>query len=271
MERDLLRALFGGDLTLALVGGLFALARVGPALWIAPFLGGRMVPPVVKIASSLAFAAVLSPHLIVAVRPLAGAPAAVLLSLLVKEAAVGAALGFVVALVFLAAEAAGRLADAMRGASLAEVMVPPLGARSSPLGDLYFQLSVVLFLSLGGHRIFVTALGASYELLPLAFFPRAQGLQSFAQLCLRLTADLLLLAVSLAAPVVAVLLLADLTLGMVNRFVPQLAVFFLAMPARALLGIAVLVLGLGLVAGALPQAMDLAVRHVTDALQALGR
>ena len=271
MDRELLRFVLGGDLAPDLLAVVLAWARVGPALWIAPFLGGRTVPPVVRVGFSLTLAILLAPQLLPLVRPLFGAPTMFWLALLVKEALVSAALGFVVALVFLGAEAAGRLADAVRGASLSEVWIPQLGRQSSPLGDFYFQFSVILFLSLGGHRIFVTALGASYEVLPLAFFPGTQGLASFAWLSTRLTADLLLLALTLAAPVVAALLLADAALGMVNRFVPQLGVTFLALPLKALLGIAVLVLALGLVAGALPQAMDLGVRQVTSALQALGK
>ena len=244
------------------------LARVGAAVWIAPFLGGRLVPAAVRVGVALALGLIMLPQLLPnappAVSPILG------LAIVTKEALVGAALGFVVGLVFWAAEAAGRLSDTVRGATLAEALIPQTGARSSPLGDLFFQLTVVLFIVLGGHRVFITALAASYEVLPLAAFPQAQGLHGFALLCGRLTADLLLLALALAAPVVAALFLADLTLGLINRFAPQINVFFLAMPAKALLGIGAVVLSVGLLLGAMPPLLDRAVRAVSKGIELLG-
>jgi type III secretion protein SpaR/YscT/HrcT len=271
VDRELLRAVLGGDLSPTLIAVGAVLARVAPTVFIAPFLGGRLVPALVKVGLSLGLAVALAPGLAAQAAGLKGAPPLLVAALLAKEVMVGAALGFVVALVFWAAEAAGRLADTARGASLAEVLVPQLGTRSSPIGDLYFQLALVLFIALGGHRLFLAALGASYSALPLASFPRAEGLAAFAALAARLSAELLLLAVALAAPVLAALFLADLTLGIMNRFVPQLQVFFVAMPAKALLGIVILVLAIGLVAGALPPALDASVRSVARAIELLAR
>jgi flagellar biosynthetic protein FliR len=263
----LLRSFLGADLSTALLAGGAVLARVGAAVWVAPFLGGKLVPATVKTALAVALALVLLPQVIATVP--AGLPPVRAVAIVGKEALVGLALGFVVAVVFWAAEAAGRLVDTTRGANLAEVLVPQTGARTSPTGLLFFLLAVVLFLVLGGHRIFITALGASYQVLPLATFPQIDGIGAFALLCGRLTADLLLLALALAAPVVAALFLADMILGLINRFAPQINVFFLAMPAKAVLGIGVLVLSVGLLLGALPPLLDRAVSMVQRALDLL--
>jgi len=261
----------GAELSVVLptLGAVFA--RVGAAIWIAPFLGGRLVPATVKTGLALLLTAVLFPQVVGTTGALAGAPPLLLAAVIGKEALVGAALGFVVALVFWAAEAAGRLADTARGANMAEVLVPQTGARSSPLGDLFIQLTLVLFIVLGGHRIFVMTLGNSFSVLPITHFPSAGGLGGFALLCGRLTADLLLIALTLAAPVIAALFLADVTLGVINRFAPQINVFFIAMPAKALLGVAVLALSAGLLLSALPPLLDRAVRLVDHALGVLAR
>jgi len=263
----LLRSFLGADLSTALLAVGAVLARVGAAVWVAPFLGGKLVPATVKTALAVALALVIYPQVIATVP--GGLSPAHAVAIVGKEALVGLALGFVVAVVFWAAEAAGRLVDTTRGANLAEVLVPQTGARTSPTGLLFFLLTVVLFLVLGGHRIFITALGASYQVLPLAAFPKIDGIGVFALLCGRLTADLLLLALALAAPVVAALFLADMILGLINRFAPQINVFFLAMPAKAVLGIGVLVLSVGLLLGALPPLLDRAVQIVQRALGVL--
>jgi flagellar biosynthetic protein FliR len=265
--RELVARILGVDPSVATLAIAAVLARVGAAVWIAPFLGGRLVPSTVKIALTLVLALVLYPEVVRTVPTGAAAPLA--LAIVAKEVFVGLALGFVGAVVFWAAEAAGRMADTARGANMAEVMVPQSGVRTSPLGDLFFQLALVLFIVLGGHRIFVSALGASYISLPVGYFPSAGGLGGFALLCGRVTADLFLIGLSLAAPVIAAIFLTDLTLGLVNRFTPQVNVFFLAMPAKAAIGIGVLVLAAGLLLGALPPLLDRATLVVSRALDLL--
>jgi flagellar biosynthetic protein FliR len=247
------------------------LARVSAAIWLAPFLGGKLVPATVKTGLSLLLTAVVFPQVAASASGLAGASPLLVAAVVAKEALVGAALGFVVAIIFWAAEAAGRLADTARGANMAEVLVPQTGARTSPLGDLFFLLTLVLFIVLGGHRIFVTTLGASYQVLPIAHFPTSSGLGGFAMLCGRLTSDLLLIALTLSAPVLAAIFLADVTLGVINRFAPQINVYFLAMPAKAVLGIAILALSVGVLLTALPPLLDQAVQMTERGLGMLGR
>ena len=266
---EILRALSRVDLAPTLLAGGAALARVAPAVWIAPFLGGRLVPTSIKMVVAFALAVCVAPQLLSETQALAHGAPLLQGAVLVKEALVGATLGFVVAVVFYAAEAAGRLADFARGAGLAETLAPQAGGSGSPLGALYLLLCLVLFISLGGHRLFITALGASYQSLPLLSFPTGVGLSGLALFACRVTAELLLIAVTLAAPVLAALFLADVTLGLINRFVPQANVYFLAMPATAALGIAVLVLAVGLIAGLLPTLLDAAVQQATRALTIL--
>jgi flagellar biosynthetic protein FliR len=243
-----------------------ALARLAPILWLAPFPGGRLVPALVKVPLALLLTLLVYPQLAPAATKIAAGGLPLVLAVIVKEALIGAALGFLVALVFHAAASAGFLADTARGATNSQVLVPQTGAKSTALGALFFQLTLVLFISLGGHRLLLMAIGSSYQALPIDVFPSTRSLGAFALLCASLTGELILLAVSLAAPVIAALLLADLALGWVNRFAPQLNVFFLAMPAKALLGVAVLVLAIGAVAAALPTSLEAGLAQLERAM-----
>jgi len=94
----------------------------------------------------------------------------------------------------------------------------------------------VIFLALGGHRMFLSVLARSYEVLPLAALPSQAGLGAMALGMVAMTAKMLALAVGLAAPVILATLLADVALGLVNRVAPQLNAWVLAMPVKALLG-----------------------------------
>jgi type III secretion protein SpaR/YscT/HrcT len=252
---------------------LFAaiLARLAPLVFVAPFFGGKLIPVTVRAALALALAVVMLPAISSGLAPLQSASTGYLTAVLVKEVLIGFALGFLLALVFYGIQAAGWLADTARGASMSEVMVPQSGVRSSAIGSLLFQLAIVLFFALGGHRIVVLAIARTYEVLPIGAFPPGRGLAAFAIFCGRLTGELFVIALSLAAPIVAAIFVADLSLGWINRFSPQLNVFFLAMPLKAALGIAVLALSLAGITAVIPEALALAVRQLDWAMRILAR
>jgi flagellar biosynthesis protein FliR len=58
------------------------------------------------------------------------------------------------------------------------------------------------------------------------------------------SAKLIEAAIGLCAPAVVALLLADILLGIVGRAVPQIPLYFVAMPLKALLGVGAVLLGL---------------------------
>ncbi|HEY3354077.1 MAG TPA: flagellar biosynthetic protein FliR [Polyangia bacterium] len=258
----------GLDLSAILLVGALAGARVIPLVLLAPFLGGKLVPAPAKIGLAGALALLVYPHVAPRVPELG--PLLVLL-LFAKELLVGVALGLCVSLVFHAAEAAGRLVDLARGASMSEALVPQSGTRASPTGDLYLQLAVVLFLAGGGHRLVLAALAHSYAVVPVVAFPGAHGLAALAGAFIDLTAGLLTVALGLAAPVLIATVLTDLALGLTNRVAPQLNAYVLGMPAKALVGAAVLLLGLSVVAGELSTAGQSAVRDLGGIIRSLGR
>jgi len=79
----------------------------------------------------------------------------------------------------------------------------------------------------------------------------AASLAPVAMLVTTSVAKLMESALGLAAPVLVAAWLADVVLGMVGRAAPQLPLYFVAMPAKALLGLGRVLLGLGARDGAL--------------------
>jgi type III secretion protein SpaR/YscT/HrcT len=237
---DLLTRLEAGQV-LAL-GGLLV-ARLLPVTFVAPFFGGPLVPAPVKIAVAVALAVLLYP----AARVSLGGPlpegSLLYVGLLLKELLVGFAIAFVATLVFRAVEMAGQAVDVLRGANLATALAPELGERVSVLADFWVQTLVVLFLAQGGHRVFLVAFAHSYAVLPVGSIPEpALGLWPATEWILVLTGHLLAVALALAAPALSALFLADVVLGLMARVAPQIQVFFLGMPLKALLAVAVVFL-----------------------------
>jgi flagellar biosynthetic protein FliR len=218
-------------------------ARTVPLAWSIPVFGGPNLPAQIRIGLGLGLSALCFP-LLVASPPAGGAVAWALLA--TREVLVGVVMGFVCACMFRAAEAAGELTDVLRGANLAGALSPVGEGRTSPLGALMLLLAAVVFLEIGGIGRVVSALGRSYEAIPLGA-PLALGERSHtaAMLVIVASAKLIEAAIGLCAPALVALLLADIVLGVIGRAVPSVPLYFVGMPLKALLGIGAVLLGLG--------------------------
>jgi len=237
------------DLEPALAFFALGSARTLPFVWLIPAFGGPSLPARVRLALGFALSALCFP--LIAGRVPSGGPVLLLL-LALRECGVGLVMGFVAACMFRAVEAAGRLTDTLRGANLADVIAPGEGSRSSPLGELLLLLSVVVFLEAGGAGILATALARSYEAVPLAAtWSGPARLHAAAFLVIVASAKLIEDAIGLAAPALVALLLADLALGALGRAVPQIPLYFVGMPAKALLGVGAVLAGLATLDSAL--------------------
>jgi flagellar biosynthetic protein FliR len=224
-------------LALALV-----LARVGPLVTLLPFLGGGALSPAVRGAVTLAVAVAVFPA--AAPEPSALPADAGLLLLGLKELLVGTSLGLVGAVAFHVLSMAGELVDQARG-GLGQVRDPSSGESASPLATFHLQVGVVLFLLMGGHRAFLAALAGSYEAIPLAELPLSpQGTLEASLLLARLVGGAIAAALMLAAPAISAILLTDLAMGLLGRAAPQVGTAFMALPLRAAVGLAMVLLTL---------------------------
>ncbi|HEY2899348.1 MAG TPA: flagellar biosynthetic protein FliR [Polyangia bacterium] len=237
--------------TILVVGG----ARVAPVAIMLPAFGGRHLPLSLRLALGALLSALAWPLVAAAYSAagLDGAGPLVWILIVGRELAVGAAVGFVASLAFHAAEVAGQLGDVLRGANAAAILTPASdGGAPSPLGTLYLLLATIIFLEIGGLSRMVAALMNSYAAVPLGLsHASVMGMQNAALVVLLASAKLLATALALAAPLVVALLLADVALAALGRVAPDLPIYFLGLPVKALLGVGMILLGLGALHGAL--------------------
>jgi flagellar biosynthesis protein FliR len=228
-------------------------ARVLPVIWLVSPLGGPRLPATVRVGFALLLALVAAPALVATAGVGALADLSVLrfTLLLARELVVGLCLGLVASAAFRAAEVAGRLGDTLRGANVAEILVPTAEERASPLGVLYLLLATIVFLQIGGVPRLVEALLSSYRTLPVGGGLGEPAARRAALVVVVASAKLIASGLALAAPVVVALWLTDLALGLVARAAPSVPVYFLGLPLKGLLAIGVVLLGLGALQGAL--------------------
>jgi flagellar biosynthetic protein FliR len=228
-------------------------ARATPIVWMVAPLGGPRLPAPARVGLGLLLAALAAPILVASAGAAAVAQASppALALLFGREVLVGLCLGFVADAAFRAAEIAGRLSDTLRGANVAEILVPTAEERSSPLGVLYLLLATIVFLQIGGVPRLCEALLDSYRVLPVGGGLDAGSARHAAAIVTAASVRLIASGVALAAPVIVALWLTDLALGLVARAAPQVPVYFIGLPLKGLMAIGLVLLSLGVLKGVL--------------------
>ena len=268
--QDLLATLYSE----AALGGwittfFLVLARWVPLVILAPFFAAKAMPASARIGIALALTVLVLPaaHQAAGTLPSTGMSLALLV---LRETLIGALIGLFVSIPFYALEAGGRLIDSVRGARMAEVMAAPTAVRASPTGALLLLLGVVLFMAVDGHLLVISAVGQSYRTLPVGGALAADAPARVIPLALHLSAQLFLVAVGIAAPVIAATILVDLSLGMAGRVAPRLQLYFLGLPIKAMGGVALLLLTLTVMLWSIGGLFRLTIRSVSAAFTALG-
>jgi len=244
-----------------ILAAVLAMARVGGAFAICPALTESMIPGVARRAAVLGFSCLAIPFIKTGMPP--GEPNYWMFGLLAfKEAVIGFLIGFFAAIPFWIAENVGNFIDNQRGATMGEVYSPLNGSQVSTTGIFFTQIVSTVFFVSGAILLVLGALYKSYAVWPV--FPAdAGGFIAFAPNApvqmLGALDGMLKTTVVISAPVIIVMFLATIGLGLVNRTAPQLNVFFLSMPVKSALGVAMLILYLPFIMDMLMYTKDSAI------------
>ena len=242
-----------------IIATVLAAIRIGCAFTMCPALGEAMIMGTARRAAVLAFAVLAVPMVLAGMPP--GEPDIVMLGLIaLREVLIGFLIGFFAAIPFWIAENVGNFIDNQRGATMGEVYSPLSGAQVSTIGIFFTQIVSVLFFASGAILFFLAALYKSYEIWPI-FGGWVEFAHNAPAQALGALDGMLRTTVVISAPPIILMFLVNIGLGFVNRTAPQLNVFFLSMPIKSAIGIAMLVIYI-------PFIMDMLM--YTDSMQVLG-
>jgi flagellar biosynthetic protein FliR len=218
---------------------LFLSARIGAALMAAPLFGGKTVPVPLRAMLSVVIGYFIASWMPLSVLPEPFSSAAIMA--LLQEIMIGLALGFVLQVAFIVPLIAGEQISGTMGLALATSIDPNSGTQSGAVGQYFSVLLTLIFLSIGAHLLWIELVVESYRLLPAgsAVFgaEQADNIVRFGGLAFATAA-------AIALPIVLVLLLVQLTTGVISRSAPSLNLFALGLPAGLLAGLAALIITL---------------------------
>lgn len=227
-------------LTALLTGGAFhfmlALCRCGAVFMLLPGFAEEETPMMLRAGFAGLFSLLIlplaAPHF-----PPMPADFVHLALLAAGEILAGFFLGWLTRLVCLSLAAAGQILSLSTG--LSSVLQPDanFGAQASGPGVLLGRLAPVLLLATPLWTLPVAALAGSYDAWPPGSTPPVADVT---QTILRATSAHVALAVRLAAPFLFIGFIWQMALGLMSRLVPQLQIYFAALPGQVLGGLLIM-------------------------------
>jgi flagellar biosynthesis protein FliR len=229
---------------------VLVLFRLAGMMIYAPLLGSGQIPRRLKALIACVLALAVARGVPPPVRPVNSL--AMLTVGIGGEIVFGLAMGLILSFSFVAAQWAGQLVGQQMGLNLSETFDPQYGSQGSIVGNLYFMLTLVVFLGVNGHRAMLMGVRASFDALPLLSVGVTPSLLG---LFLKLFQASTEMALQLAAPVLVTLLVVDLALGFIGKTMPQMNIMSAGLSIRALVGMMVLIFGLGMTSTVIRQAV----------------
>jgi flagellar biosynthetic protein FliR len=238
-----------------LLGWLAAVAypfvRIAALIGTAPILGDPSVPRAVRIGLAIFVTIVVAPGV-------QAVPHVALLSgdgflLIGRQLLIGAAMGFAIRLSFAAIEYAGDLIGLQMGLGFATLVNPETNDQSPLIGSLLNYFAMLAFLVANGPLMMIAGVAESFDAMPIA---AAGGLLDDWKMLVMSGASVFGLALHMALPVVAALLVTNVALGVMTRAAPQLNLFSIGFPITIAVGMVVLVASLPVLLGLSDHAIE---------------
>ncbi len=214
-------------------GVLMVFARLGSALMFMPGFGEANVSPRARLALALVLCIALYPATPVpAVQP---GSAVVLARLLAVEVTVGLWIGLTARALFSALQFAGYQIGQIAG--LSNAFEPSLGSfqGATMLATFLLLGGIVLLFVTDTHYLIIRALLYSYRIFPFG----TMILGDFARQTVKAVSASFYIGLTLSAPFLVMGLILNLGLGLANRMMPTLPVFFVASSALIAVALAV--------------------------------
>jgi flagellar biosynthesis protein FliR len=215
---------------------VLVLTRVLMIMLALPFLGGSMVPNQVKISLGFILSMFVFPWQAVQPASAEAIPLIAFVQAIFQEVIIGALAGMAVTMVFGVFQVAAKMMEMSAGFSSGQIFNPTLNDTGSAFDQFFVLIIYLYFFAINGHHVFLIGLQQTFQALPVN-----SGIDKL----MALTPDRLLTVfsmiiasgVQMALPIVGSILLADISLGLLNKVAPQIQVFFLGINIKIWAGL----------------------------------
>jgi flagellar biosynthetic protein FliR len=224
------------QLNVWLTSFLWPLVRILALIGTAPLFSQAAFPTMTKVGLGAFITLIVAPTIGAVPQVTVFSAAGVLI--MANQFLIGAALGMTMQIAFATIDAAGEFIGQQMGLSFATLYDPREGGNSVVVSSFLDTIAMLAFVVVDGHLQMIGALVSSFQSVPisanvLGAAVHARGWQMVAAYGESVFSTGLLLAL----PVVAALLIANLSLGILNRVAPQIGIFQVGFPVTMLIGL----------------------------------
>ena len=217
-------------------------ARVGAVVMLLPAIGEMGVPSRVRLVLALAISFALTPTVQSAYASAAPQTVVSLVIMLAQEVTAGVLVGSMARIIMSALQVAGYLIATQTGLAYAQTLDPTMNTQGAVLGNFLSILGTVMIFLTNLHHLAIGAIAGSYRMLP----PGGRlPTDDMAQLVISLVSSSFALGFQLAAPFLVFGFAVYAGLGVLARLMPQLQIFFVAVPLNILCGFLIFLAVLG--------------------------
>lgn len=221
----------------AQIFGLFLVfARVGSAFIVLPGFGEAYVTPRIRLLLAGAISFAMAPAVADRLPGLPAEPLQLLL-LLGEEIAIGLFLGMTTRLMLAALQTAGMIIGLQTSLANSFAFDPAFQQQGAVTGAWLAMIGLVLIFVTDLHHLMLRAIADSYVVFRPGEMP-AMG--DVAESATRLVSASFRIGVQMSAPFLAFGFIFFMALGLLARLMPQVQIFFIAMPLQIILGLVIL-------------------------------
>lgn len=210
--------------------------RIGAAFSVLPGFGDAMVMPRIRLLLALLVTFLVTPILGPSLPSAPPSPLGLAL-LAFGEVLIGLLLGWIARFLLTAMEIAGMIISFSMSLANAQMFNPAFATQGSVVGSFLTVTALVLIFVSDLHHLMVMGVVDSYTLFVPGEIPLVGDV---AELATRLVAQSFLIGAKIAAPFIFVGLIFYLGIGILSRLMPQVQIFFIAIPIQLILGTVVL-------------------------------
>ncbi len=204
-----------------------------------PILSHRSIPARVKVGLALLITVASQASLPEIPVVSLNSPEALLV--LLQQIVIGISLGFAVRVVFAAVALAGDLIGMQMGLNFAMFFDPSSGGQLTSLARFLGTITSLLFVTMNGHLMLITAVVRSFEVFPVGPEPFSFLRELKPHLW---GSEIFMMALWIALPLTAVLLFTNMVLGVISRVASSLQIFSIGFPVTVGVGLIGLYLSL---------------------------
>ncbi|MFH7812834.1 MULTISPECIES: flagellar biosynthetic protein FliR [Acetobacter] len=239
----------GGSIQVLAAMFLLVLCRVSALVMASPGLGESTSPMIIRAGIALCITFAILPLEQNALKDVSGQalhmPARAI-AIIAGELLYGIFIGWLARLISLALGISMQFVAIFTGLASVLQPDPELGAGSTAISHMASFLVPVIFLSTGLYALPLTAITGSYTVFPPGHVPMVGDM---ARSVTQVTSQTFMLAFQLSAPFVLIGTLWPAMLGVLNRLMPSIQVYSMAMPAQLLGGVLLLAILIQVMSG----------------------